>query len=150
MKKIDLSEVDWAEVAWVLVAFALGMFLASAARKGRDMDKAIEKLAQARNIEAKCKDEVDQTTIELKKIGVWKRLRRQLKHMKTAQANVAKAEKEVRRQARIAYQENNERPHPAITVREATEADRNWGMAGHVGYPLVSIALDLSEYLPED
>ena len=112
------------------------------------MDEVIERLARARSIEAKYKAEVDQTTAKLKKIGVWKHLRQQLKYMKTAQANVAKAEKEVRRQARIAYQENDKKPHPAITVREATEVDCNWGLARGVGWPLVSIARDLSGYLP--
>ena len=113
------------------------------------MKDAIGRLAHVRKVEVEYRAEVTQAQAQLEKTTMWQYLEGRREYLKKLQADVADAEAGVRKQARAAYQANDKKPHPAITVREATEADCNWGLARRVGCPLVSIARDLSEYLPE-
>ena len=94
------------------------------------MEKTIQRLAYTRSVEAEYKAEVAAAQAELETSGVWKYLEQQRGYLKTAQADVADAEVEVRRQALAVYLETGDKaPHPAVKVKIYTVLYYNDGEA---------------------
>ena len=82
------------------------------------MENAVKRLAYTRSVEAEYKAEVAAAQAELETSGVWKYLEQQRQYLKTAEADVADAEVEVREQAMAVFAETGSKePHPAVKIK---------------------------------
>lgn len=112
------------------------------------MKDAVARLAYTRIVVAECKALLAEAETELHASPPWKQVEDRRTRLWRAKDKVADAKAEVRKQALAVYKETGDKtPHPAITVREATSTDREWGIAPPDGRPVIHIARDLSEYL---
>ena len=112
------------------------------------MKDLIAKLAYARQIVSEQEATLAAYEAELHTTQPWKQVEDRRTRLRRAKDKVADAKAEVRKQALAVYKETGDKtPHPAITVREATSTDREWGIAPPDGRPIIHIARDLSEYL---
>ena len=85
------------------------------------MENAIVRLAQARKMEAEWQAEVAEADVDLKASAEWQYREQRVQYLKAAQADVADAEAEARKQALAAYEETGDKaPHPAVKVKMYT------------------------------
>ena len=88
------------------------------------MENEIARLAYTRSIEAEYKAKVATAEADIKASGLGIYLRQQQDYLKTAQADVADAEIEVRKQALAIYTKTgNKVPHPTVKVKIYTMLD---------------------------
>lgn len=115
------------------------------------MENSIASLAYIRQIVEERKVLLAEAETELHASLLWQQARDRHEILNRAKDRQAEIETEVCKQALAIYEKtSNKSPHPGITIREATQADREWGIAPPDGQPFVNIARDLSIYLPGD
>jgi len=102
------------------------------------MHEAVIYLASTRQIEAEYKAKIAEAEAELRATGTWRYLEQQRECLKVAQADVADATADVRKQALAIYDETGSKsPHPAVKVKMYTVLDYDDGEA--VKYALLHL-----------
>lgn len=112
---------------------------------------AIAQLAYTRRIVAERETQLAEAEMVLHASPLWSRVEDKHESLRRAKNKRAGAKAQAQEIAREAFKSTgNKTPHPAITIKVATALDCTWGIAQRAGQPLITIARDLSKYLPED